>query len=182
LDGIRQNPNDIAMIRPDLAGLVRPQAPDGYTLRPFHTGEEAAWADLLAATFPEMPEPQSIPRKEFLRASIWQPGRIFFACKDNVPVACATAWEHAHIWGPKSGIVHWVATHPDHRGRGLARAVVLAAMNWMRTTGYESAILVTQIQRLPAIRLYLGLGFRPHLAAFPEMAERWAKVEADLRL
>jgi len=77
--------------------------------------------------------------------------------------------------------VHWVATHPAHQRRGLARATVLAALRWMKKFGYENSILVTQVYRLPAIRLYLDLGFRPHLAGFPEMADRWPKVAAALR-
>lgn len=181
LDAIRRNADQIAMIRPDLAGLDAPHVPPHYALRSFLDGDEPAWADLLAAAFPEIPEPRSLPRKEFLQGPVWQPERLFFACRDGAAVACTAAWEHPHIWGTRSGIVHWVATHPAHQRRGLARATVLAALRWMKKFGYENSILVTQVYRLPAIRLYLDLGFRPHLAGFPEMADRWPKVAAALR-
>jgi len=181
MDSLRQKADHLAMIRPDLAGLPLPKAPPGYVLRSYRDGDEPAWAGLMAAAFPEMPEPRTLPRKEFLQGSVWLPERICFACKDGVPVACAAAWEQAPIWGTKSGIVHWVATHPAHQRRGLARATVLAALYWMKTFGYENSILVTQVYRLPALRLYVDLGFLPHLAALPEMAERWAKVDAALR-
>jgi mycothiol synthase len=181
LDAIRQKADQIAMIRRGFGGLPALGAPAGYTLRSFRPGDEKAWADLLAAAFPETHEPWLLPRKEFMGSPIWRPERIWFACKDGVPVGSTAAWEQPTIWGPRSGIVHWVATHPAHQRRGLARATVTAALSWMNGQGYEDSILVTQVYRLPAIRLYLSLGFRAHLAAFPEMPGRWAKVEADLR-
>jgi hypothetical protein len=45
---------------------------------------------------------------------------------------------------------------------------------------YDRAVLVTQVHRVPAIRLYLALGFRPDFEAFPEMADRWAAVASAL--
>ena len=171
---------DIVMRRADLTGLPRPHAPPPYAVRSFRAGDEAAWADLCAAAFPDVPDPRGIPAREFLGRPAWRPERMFFVCLGDVPVASAAAWENPDRWGPRTGQVHWVATDPAHRGRGLARAAVSAALRWMRGP-YDRAVLVTQVHRLPAIRLYLSLGFLPDLDAFPEMAARWAAVTAALR-
>jgi len=168
------------MRRPNLAGLPATEVPPGYTLRRFRPGDEKAWADLFAAAFPEMPEPRGIPQKVFLQDPAWLPDRVFFACLKDVPVACCAAWEDPPAWGPRTGQVHWVATMPGHLRRGLARAVVVAALGWMRDRPYADAILVTQTYRLAAIRLYLSLGFVPWLDAFPDMPARWAVVAASL--
>ena len=67
--------------------------PEGFTLRAMRAGEEAAWARCCEGEFgvseasaeafhKKMSE--DIPRE-----------RIFFICKDDVPVATATAWEEA---------------------------------------------------------------------------------------
>jgi len=180
LGGLRASADQIVLRRPDLAGLPPTVVPDGYALRRFLPGDEAAWADLLGRAFPETPDARTLPAREFMAGPLWDPQRIVFACADGRPVACAAAWENAAQWGPRTGMIHWVATDPDHVRRGLGRATVVAALEWMRGR-YDDAVLVTQVYRLPAIRLYLALGFRPHLDAIPEMPERWKRVERGLR-
>ena len=166
--------------RPSLAGLGRPDASGGHTLRTYQAGDAPPWAELLTAAFPDHPWDLQGLHKEFLDASIWQPERIRFACAGASLVACTAAW-HREWCGPHTGMIHWVATHPEHLRRGLGRAVVLAALGWMREFGYRDAALVTQVHRLPAIRLYLALGFRPDLEATDDMPQRWAGVEAAMR-
>jgi ribosomal protein S18 acetylase RimI-like enzyme len=58
---------------------------------------------------------------------------------------------------------HWyianVATHPDYRGRGLARTLVGAALDRIRTQGGRYAQLHVRADNDPAYRLYRSLGF-----------------------
>jgi mycothiol synthase len=63
--------------------------------------------------------------------------------------------------GGRSGNVHYVATHPDHRGKGLGRIVTVRVLQHLATLGLEDAFLLTDDYRLPALRLYLRLGFVP---------------------
>jgi mycothiol synthase len=181
LDNLRNTADQIVLRRPNLGDLPPVRLTPGYTLRGFRPGDESAWAAIFAAAFPEMPDPRGIPEKVFLKDPLWLPERVFFACLDDVPVGCAAAWEDAALFGRRTGQVHWVAVLPGHLRKGLARAAVVAALAWMRDRGYADAALVTQVYRLPVIRLYLDLGFSPDLACFPEMPQRWAQVEAMLR-
>jgi mycothiol synthase len=181
LSPLGRDVHEIVLKRPGLEGLQEPLAAPGYTLRHFLAGDEAAWAAVYAAAFPEQPDPLHIHENVFLKSPLWRPDRVWFACREDVPVACTAAWEDVGLWGPGTGQVHWVATHREHLRRGLARATVLAALRWMRQNGSRDAVLVTQDYRAAAIRLYLQLGFVPHLGAFPDMAARWAKVAAQLR-
>ncbi|MCJ7822097.1 MAG: GNAT family N-acetyltransferase, partial [Armatimonadetes bacterium] len=67
----------------------------------------------------------------------------------------------------------------EHRGRGLGRALVLSVLRRLREVGVASATLDTDDFRLPAIRLYLALGFRPELT-HESHAERWRDVRREL--
>lgn len=53
-----------------------------------------------------------------------------------------------------------VATHPDHRGRGLARRVLLAVLAEARALGATKAYLQVAAENGPALGLYRGMGFR----------------------
>ena len=52
-----------------------------------------------------------------------------------------------------------VATHPDYRGHGLARMLVKAALDRIRTQGGRYALLDVRADNEPAYRLYRSLGF-----------------------
>ncbi len=52
-----------------------------------------------------------------------------------------------------------VATHPDYRGRGLARTLVKAALDRIRAQGGRYALLDVRADNEPAYRLYRSLGF-----------------------
>lgn len=76
---------------------------------------------------------------------------------------------------PGQGYLHWVGCLPEVRGTGLGRAVVLAVLEHFRGTGRCGSVLETQDERIPAIGLYLSLGYRP-LVVHPGHAKRWADV------
>jgi ribosomal protein S18 acetylase RimI-like enzyme len=71
---------------------------------------------------------------------------------------------------PGSGWVRWVATDPDRRREGLARAVVIGVLELAVQAGCVDAYLDTRTDRLAAIALYMRLGFEPLLADRRERA------------
>ncbi len=52
-----------------------------------------------------------------------------------------------------------VATHPDYRGRGIARRLMEAALDYIRRRGGELALLTVRADNAPAVHLYESLGF-----------------------
>ena len=76
-------------------------------------------------------------------------------------------------------MVHMVCVLPEHRGRGIGRALVLASLHYFRDHGYRRAVLTTDDHRLAALRTYLALGFVPVLVA-EDHRERWRKCLAAL--
>jgi mycothiol synthase len=68
-----------------------------------------------------------------------------------------------------------IGAHSDARGLGMGRLVCLAALHSLRDRGYKSAVLSTDDTRIPAISLYLSLGFEP-VYSHESHKERWEKV------
>lgn len=79
----------------------------------------------------------------------------------------------------REGVLDYVATHPDHQGRGLGRVTCTAVSRYLVAQGCEMVSLLTDDWRLAAINLYLSLGFEPVMNR-EDMPERWAKVRAEL--
>ncbi|MFE0013955.1 GNAT family N-acetyltransferase [Mesorhizobium sp. NPDC059054] len=63
-------------------------------------------------------------------------------------------------------VVESVATHPDHRGKGLARRTVGALMNWARDAGADKACLQVVADNHPALAVYRALGFNTELYSY----------------
>ncbi len=80
---------------------------------------------------------------------------------------------------PDTGIVHWVGSHPDYRGRRLGYQATLATLWEFRRLGCKDALLRTHDHRLPAIRTYLRLGFVPE-SIQPSDAECWNAVFQEM--
>lgn len=61
---------------------------------------------------------------------------------------------------PRYGSVQNVGVTPWGRGRGLGRALVVAALEGFREAGLKRATLEVTATNLPAVRMYQSLGFR----------------------
>lgn len=79
------------------------------------------------------------------------------------------------------GVIGWVMTHPDFQGRHLGRAVSVAAMHRLYEDGYRTFFLLTDDFRIPAMKTYLALGWKPWLYE-EDMEARWRTIAAGLGL
>ena len=80
---------------------------------------------------------------------------------------------------PFGGELGWVAGHPDHTGKGLGMAVCASVVRRLLQAGYKNIFLNTDDWRLPALSIYLRLGWIP-LLYMADMEERWRDVCAKL--
>jgi mycothiol synthase len=80
---------------------------------------------------------------------------------------------------PGGSELGWVAGDPAHAGRGLGRAVCAAVTKRLIESGYRDIYLLTDDWRIPALKLYLKMGYIPLLFT-PEMAERWHLICVNL--
>ena len=135
--------------------------------------EPDAFGDVHEATSREQPWGEDAEVVAQLRALNERlasaiPTRPFAAIVDGAPAAAANLYQ----LGPVAQIED-VATVPTHRGKGLARAVVLAALGAARAEGAELVFLVADETDWPK-ELYGRLGF--DTVAVEHMAGRPASV------
>jgi mycothiol synthase len=90
-------------------------------------------------------------------------------------VATAMASHSPNELHPFGGELGWVAGDPEHAGKGLGRAVCVAVVQRFIQAGYKRIYLRTDDFRLPAVKIYLSMGFGP-LMFDTDMPARWAAV------
>ncbi len=150
--------------------------PPGYRLRTFREADIPALGEVYRRTFgPE--HDATWFRREFLASPVFSPDRVQIVEREGIPVAAALAWEDGAREVAGRGVLHFVATHPDHHQRGLGKAVSAAVQTWFRKAGRTGVFLLTDDERLRAIRAYTTLGFKP-VEDDDEMRARWANVRA----
>lgn len=62
--------------------------------------------------------------------------------------------------GLKEGEIGIVGSHPDFRGQGLGRAIVLGGMQVLKEQGMDNAFLTVSSQNTAALHIYKSLGFQ----------------------
>ncbi|NMB97275.1 MAG: GNAT family N-acetyltransferase [Clostridiaceae bacterium] len=166
----------LVMRRNNLIMLPSIVLPEGYFIRDFKHGDECAWDNIIKDAFnSEISFEKTISSsKEFL------PERVFFVCYNDVPIATATAW-YDPKWGEETGYLHMVGVMKKHNGKGLGMQVSLAALHQMAKEKRQFAILHTDDHRIPAIKTYLKLDFKP-VIVHENQVERWKTIINQLGL
>lgn len=150
---------------------ARPLLPPGYELRRRTKDDVDQWVDLLNG---EGRGELGVWTRERLGNDVLAylvPETQWFVCRDSRIAAGAGVFERSMAcWE-----VGWVATHPDHRGRGLGAGVVAAAIGSAMALPERPVWLFTDDHRDAAIRLYLRTGFVPD-PCDPSHPKRWRTV------
>ncbi|MDE2845671.1 MAG: GNAT family N-acetyltransferase [Gemmatimonadota bacterium] len=168
----------LRMVRPNLVDLPEISVPDGYALRTFRSGDEAAWCEIMNTGIGTDWTAEKC-RRELTETEPFMADGCFFAMRTGEAgeaVATACAYD-VQPEGMSAAQVHMVCAKPVHRGRGLGRLVTLAVLHYMRAHGYAAAFLGTDDFRVPAVRTYLGLGFIPDYIEDSHRL-RWSSVFA----
>lgn len=163
----------LVMVKKSLAGLQPVALPDGYGIRHFRAGEDKMWERVLDESFGPATPPRLFATTMGCDAAC-APERILFVTRDDVPVATASAW-YVPAWGASAGYVHYVGVCHGHTGRKLGYWVSLAVLHRFVFEGRSRAVLQTDDHRVPAIKTYLQLGFRPFLVE-EDQRRRWRAV------
>jgi mycothiol synthase len=173
-------PAQLEMVWP-ASRLDRPppvRVPDGYALRTFRSEDARGYVELLrAAGFKDWTEENL---GYWLGKVLPDAFFIVTAAGGEAPVATAMGSHNASERHPFGGELGWVATSPAHLGKGLGTAVCASVTARFLKAGYRRIYLKTDDFRLPAIKVYLRLGYVPLLFA-PGMEERWRDVFAKLQ-
>jgi mycothiol synthase len=162
----------LRMVRGNPDGLPELVIPDGYGLRTYLPGDEAAWAAIMNTGIGEWTADSCI--EKLTSQPQFLPEGLFFATFEDLPVGSACAWR-ASADEERSGYLHMVCVLPEHRGKQLGYLVTLAVLRFFRDHGFAEVVLTTDDWRIAAIKAYLRLGFEP---CYPDDShrERWRLI------
>jgi ribosomal protein S18 acetylase RimI-like enzyme len=129
----------------------------GYEIRPIDLDDAADRRQLVEITHLAFPHATYDERAIDLEGIMRTEHEYLAAVTDDGTFASFCGiWSSPEI---AAGQFEPVGTHPDHRRRGLAAAVMSRGLAWMRERGLRSAFVGTGTLN-PSNFLYASLGFR----------------------
>lgn len=163
-----------------LANLPRYSLPEGFYIRNFIQGEETSWADIEAAAGEFQDQQAALERfnREFGKEIDKFSKRSVFLCAGERIIGTATAWYNKNFLDGMYGRLHWVAIHPEHQGKGLAKPLICHALH-MLAKYHAKVYCNTQTTNEKAIAIYLDMGFEPFFMS-KECAGVWRALERSL--
>jgi len=171
---------NVTMTRANLDDIPQYPLPEPYTIRLYREGDEAEFERIWLSADVQGQAYRGLFEKEFRGRIDQVPARmLFLADGRGEPAGTATAWFNDDWEGGRWGVVHWVAIHPAHQGKGLSRPLMTRVLERMKELGHDRAYLITQTVRLPAINLYLSFGFEPFIKT-AEDEKNWREVRENL--
>lgn len=142
--------------------------PVDFQARYFHP-TDPAW--IRAQTQMAGTDPASVEALEqIVNAIACEAAGVLVYHKAGLPVAAALATVANGI-----GIYLNVVTHPSARGLGYGRAVMGAALNWVRSRGATHSAIQVLEENTPAVNLYGSLGFGEVYSYIYRRAPDWGR-------
>ncbi len=151
--------------------------PSGYSLCTLLERDEADWIEALNATGQLGEWNGDKARKELEgERHVIKEGLFIITFADR---PAATACTVDPVRDAVRLELGWVSVSPEHQAKGLGYQVCLAVMHYTYKLGYSEIYLGTDDWRLPAIKIYLNLGFEPEIIHESQPA-RWKAVYETL--
>jgi ribosomal protein S18 acetylase RimI-like enzyme len=132
--------------------------PDGFALRGWRMASEQEQQQYLAgrnACFPEAPT--SLEEWQyFAQTPLWKKGINMTAfAAEQLAASVLVFWEP----GSPAGATEYVFTLAEFRGRGLARVLLVEALNYLKAHGLQCASLEVKAENRAALGVYEDLGY-----------------------
>jgi mycothiol synthase len=162
---IQQEETSFLMSCPLNQPLPEPGLPDGFSIRPMGgTAELEAYVTLHRAAFGT--ENMTLPyRQSIMKAPGYLPDLDLVAVAPNGDLAAFCVCQiflddSPRAGGQKEGWTDPLGTHPNYRGLGLARALILTGMHLLYNRGIDTALLGTSSTNIAMQRLAEKIGFK----------------------
>jgi ribosomal protein S18 acetylase RimI-like enzyme len=100
----------------------------------------------------------------FISGQLEDPDKAVLVADDNGDVigyayAAVEGYDYMSLRGP-AGVLHDIIVDPEHRGQGVGRLLLDAALAFFRSRGVPRVVLSTAEQNEVAQRLFASMGFR----------------------
>lgn len=170
----------------EVKNLPDTEVPMAYDVRAFQPGDESSWAKTLNLCGFTTWDVEKV--RQYLEEPERLEGSILVVYLGEV-IAATFASRASNRGKPSSplsddpsheGVVDYVVTHPKHQGQGLGRATIARVTKFLVDRGCKIVSLTTDEWRLPAIHIYLSLGFKPVMNG-KKMPARWETVFNKLK-
>ncbi len=173
---------DVWMIHADLNQIPSYELPAGYSFRFYCDGDLEKWVKIQNAADELFTATAETFKQSLKGPADYLAHRIMFLVNQKgEDIGTITAWETEKLTGNLLGQVHWVAIVPEAQGQGLAKPMMTAVCRKLLELGHSKAFLSTNTRRIPALNLYLGMGFKPFKVGANE-AEAWETVRPLLKV
>lgn len=161
----------LIMLHSNLDNLIDITLSEQYKIRcESKPGDRKAWERIITEAFKE-PYSYSLMTDD----KAYRPERVLFVTDVNdVPVATAAAWEPG-AFPADCALMHMVGVLPEQSGHNLGLHASLAAMKQAKKEGFARMTLRTDDFRIPAIKIYLRLGFLP-VIIHENQIQRWKDI------
>lgn len=149
------------MRRPLAGPLPAAEWPPGVTVRAFVPGrDEQAWLAVNARAFASHPEQGRLTLDD-LRLRMAEPwfDPAGFLLAERGSMLLGFHWTKIHEDG--LGEVYVLGVDPDAQGMRLARPLLVAGLEWLRSAGVSTVMLYVDGANTRAVALYEKLGFTP---------------------
>ena len=127
------------------------------------------WLDIMQHGLSDKREDASYYKTCMLDLPCYEEDKCFFIMYGGKAIATLTV-----VCDPetKDGLIHMVGSLPECRGKGVGNMLCAVADHVLKTTGMKTARLRTDDFRVPAIKTYLRIGFKPDLST-EDYVQRW---------
>ena len=148
--------------------------PEGFEMLTLPEVPDAVeqWLDIMQYGLSEKREDASYYKICMLDLPCYEEDKCFFIMHGGKAVATLTV---VCDMEKKHGLVHMVGSLPECRGKGVGNMLVAIAEHVLKTTGMQTASLKTDDFRVPAIKTYLKIGFKPDLST-EDYVQRWDAI------
>ena len=151
------------------------EVPEGFEIRPLKRGDEEQY--LAMRPMSGFTEWDRARLDEYLNG----PAKRVMLLVDKASGTFAQAASAESYTEEGTGQFGWLLSNPAYRGRGLGRPISIATMQALKEEGFKRFAIFTDDFRVPALRIYLKLGWHPVYHA-DDMEGRWTAIGKQLNL
>ena len=157
--------------------------PKGFSIVPYKSGYEKAWAELeySIGDFESLEEAESYFISTYLQNGSMMNNILFLLNEDNQVVGSCIAWQDKRKESIVSSL-HWLVVDEKYHGMGLGRALCCATMKIFEEQANFPVYIHTQPWSWKAIFLYLSLGFKLQKSdSFSHYENEYYQAMAELK-
>ena len=169
--GVREN--QLELVLPAGKDEIEIVIPEGFHLRTYKEKDKKGLLDIFSLSgLADWNESEL----ETIISSFLPHGFFVVVENDSEKIVAPMGARHTpNKVHPNAGDIGWLCSHPSYSGKGLGYIAAAAATNRLIEIGYSNIYVNTDDYRLPAIKIFLKLGYQP-LMYNSNIEDRWRLI------